>query len=71
MVQRETVPCPLCGRRTRAHRRITVEDIGWDGSRAGSGYSTVICRDCAFATVTRAQAGAELQTSSAGPTVMQ
>ncbi len=57
MIQKATHPCPLCGRRTRAHSRITVEDVGADGPRVSTGYSAVVCRDCALATVLRMQAG--------------
>lgn len=58
MIQKATYPCPLCGRNTRAHSRILIEDIGEDGTLTSTRYSAVICRDCAFATVVRAQAGA-------------
>jgi D-serine dehydratase len=58
MIQKAAHPCPLCGRITRAHSRIFIEDIGEDGTAAATGYSAVVCRDCAFATVVRAQAGA-------------
>lgn len=57
MIQKATYPCPLCGRNTRAHSRILIEDFGEDGTITTTGYSAVICRDCAFATVLRAQAG--------------
>ncbi len=57
MIQKASYPCPLCGRHTRAHSRILIEDVGRDGTVTATGFSTVICRDCAFATVLRAQAG--------------
>jgi hypothetical protein len=49
------LPCPLCGRVTRAHSRLVVADVEPTGLRKHS-YRTVICRDCAFAMVLRSEA---------------
>jgi len=49
------VPCPLCGRVTRAHSRLVVADVENNGLRPNT-YATVICRDCAFAMVVRSEA---------------
>lgn len=48
-------PCPLCGRVTRAHSRLVVADMEPMGLRQNT-YTTVICRDCAFAMVLRSEA---------------
>jgi predicted RNA-binding Zn-ribbon protein involved in translation (DUF1610 family) len=49
------MPCPLCGRVTRAHSRLVVSDMETNGLRPNT-YVTVICRDCAFAMVLRSEA---------------
>jgi hypothetical protein len=49
------LPCPLCGRVTRAHSRLVVADMETSGMRQDT-YATVICRDCAFAMVLRSEA---------------
>ncbi|MGE0601960.1 MAG: hypothetical protein AB7J35_21510 [Dehalococcoidia bacterium] len=49
------LPCPLCGRVTRAHSRLEVVDMESNGLRPNT-YATVICRDCAFAMVLRSEA---------------
>jgi predicted RNA-binding Zn-ribbon protein involved in translation (DUF1610 family) len=49
------LPCPLCGRVTREHSRLVVADMETTGLRQHS-YTTVICRDCAFAMVLRSEA---------------
>ena len=64
MIQAVPPTCPFCGRRKRAYSRITVEDLGADGTLARTSYDAVICRDCAFATVVRVQAAAEKQHST-------
>lgn len=55
MKQNSHLPCPLCGRVTRAHSRLEVVDMESNGLRPNS-YATVICRDCAFAMVLRSEA---------------
>ncbi|MCA9824667.1 MAG: hypothetical protein KC482_11885 [Dehalococcoidia bacterium] len=48
-------PCPFCGRTTRAYTSLQLHDV----ERAGmpeSEFTTLICRDCAFAMVLKAGA---------------
>jgi len=51
-------PCPLCGRITRVHSRLVVADVEGDGSSRTTRFTTVICRDCAFAMAVRSGAAA-------------
>jgi hypothetical protein len=57
--QQSRLPCPLCGRITRAHSRIEIEDLAGDGGGRNTSFATVICRDCAFAMVVRSVAADE------------